>query len=257
VDDIRIGLICRALRRRLGWRQRDLAERAGVHQTTISRLERGQFATLSIETVRRIFVALGARYNGMVTWRGGEIDRLLDAEHAALAETIAETYRGRGWQVVPEVSFSRYGERGSIDLLSLLPAQRAVVINEIKSDVHSVEETHRRHDVKVRLPPAIVMERFGWKPLVVARVLVVPESMSVRRTIERHQAVFDAAYPSRARELLAWLRNPARPISGIWFLSRKPRGVVRSVRSGRSRVRRRPSLMEGGRRRADDNQNPI
>ena len=41
VDDQRIGRVVRALRRRLGWRQADLAEKAGCSQATVSETERG------------------------------------------------------------------------------------------------------------------------------------------------------------------------------------------------------------------------
>ena len=236
MDDLRLGAICRALRRRLGWRQSDLAERAGVHQTTISRLERGELSTLSVTTVRRIFATLGARFEGAVWWRGGELDRLLDAAHAELVETAATVYQKRGWDVFPEVTFQRYGDRGSIDLLATLPAQRAVVVNEMKSDIYSEEDTHRRHDVKVRLVAGIVEERFRWRPVAVARVLVVPESMTTRRKITRHGVIFDAAYPSRARDLFRWLEEPIGPFAGIWFLSRKRPGAVREAPPGRMRV---------------------
>jgi transcriptional regulator with XRE-family HTH domain len=41
MDDLRIGSYCRVFRRRLGWRQADLRARVGVHQTTISWIDRG------------------------------------------------------------------------------------------------------------------------------------------------------------------------------------------------------------------------
>ena len=251
MDDLRLGAVCRALRRRLGWRQVDLAERAGVHQTTISRLERGDLASLAVETIGGVFAALGARFEGNVWWRGGELDRLMDEAHSEIVETAAEVYRRRGWQVLPEVTFQRYGDRGSIDLLAALPARGAVVINEMKSDIYSEEETHRRHDVKVRLAASIVEERLGWRPIAVARVLVVPESMTIRRKIERHRAVFDAAYPGRARDLFRWLDEPAGAISAIWFLSRKRPGVTRRVRPGRTRVSRRGPRTNVARAAAD------
>ena len=49
MDDLRLGLVCRALRRRLGWRQVDLAERAGVSQDMVSRIERGLLSGIPLE----------------------------------------------------------------------------------------------------------------------------------------------------------------------------------------------------------------
>jgi transcriptional regulator with XRE-family HTH domain len=44
VDDRKVGLIIRALRRRRGWRQVDLSSRAGVPQSVVSEIERGHIA---------------------------------------------------------------------------------------------------------------------------------------------------------------------------------------------------------------------
>jgi transcriptional regulator with XRE-family HTH domain len=60
MDDQRIGRIVRALRRRLGWRQIDLAIRAACSQATISLVERGHLAGVSLPVLRRILTALDA-----------------------------------------------------------------------------------------------------------------------------------------------------------------------------------------------------
>jgi transcriptional regulator with XRE-family HTH domain len=247
VDDIRIGLVCRALRRRAGWRQADLAKRAGVSQDQISRIERGLLGGIPYHTVRNVFAALGARFDGVVAWRGGEIDRLLDERHASLVGQAAAVYRANGWEAIPEVTFQRYGDRGSIDLLGLHPPTRSASINEMKSDILSVEETHRRHDVKVRLAASIVEERFGWRPKAIGRILVVPEETRIRRAVGRHAAVFGAVYPASSREVRSWIRQPSGSLAGIWFLSptrpardRRAPGGPKRVRVPRTRTGRSP-----------------
>jgi transcriptional regulator with XRE-family HTH domain len=164
VDDVRIGQICRVLRHRAGWRQTDLAARAGVSQDLISRIETGRLAGVTYRVLQSVFRPFGARFTGSVQWRGPEFDRLLDAWHASVVEQSAACYRESLWQTLPEVTFQNYGERGSIDLLSLRADRRIAAINEIKTDIPSVGETHRRHDVKVRLASKIVEERVGWRP---------------------------------------------------------------------------------------------
>jgi len=237
MDDLRIGRICRALRRRRGWRQVDLAARVGCHQTTISRLERGHLASLSVGLVRRIFAALEARFDGVIGWRGGQLDRLLDERHADIVEVAAQIVRADAWLTLAEVTFAEYAERGSIDLLAVREDVRTVAVMEIKSEIGSIEETHRRHDVKVRLARAIVRERFGWEPRTVGRILVVPEDRTIRRVVERHSATFAASYPARNREVRRWLREPVGPIAGLWFVTVKhPRAGSRTG-GGTDRVR--------------------
>ncbi|MGH2385783.1 MAG: helix-turn-helix domain-containing protein [Candidatus Limnocylindria bacterium] len=82
--DVELGRIVRALRMRLGWRQVDLAARAGVHRSVISRVELGKLSGLTFETVRRVLDALNARMDIRLDWHGPELSRLLDADHASL-----------------------------------------------------------------------------------------------------------------------------------------------------------------------------
>ena len=79
----------------------------------------------------------------VVRWRGGELDQLLDAAHARLGEDLVGLLTADGWTVVPDVSFSIYGERGSIDLLAWHQETRTLMVIELKSEIASVEETFR------------------------------------------------------------------------------------------------------------------
>jgi ornithine carbamoyltransferase len=60
---------------------------------------------------------------------------------------------------------------------------------EVKTEIASVEELLRRHDAKVRLAPRIAEARFGARPMVTARLLVVADSSTNRRRLERMAAV--------------------------------------------------------------------
>jgi len=48
-------------------------------------------------------------------------------------ERVLAELRGHGWLVAAEASFNRYGERGSIDVLAFHPADRVVLVVEVKS----------------------------------------------------------------------------------------------------------------------------
>jgi hypothetical protein len=189
---------------------------------------------MPIASVRRILAGLDAELVVIATWRGGDLERLIDAQHARLVEMATNWLGGHAWQVVPEVSYSIFGERGSIDLVGWHLATSTLLVVEVKSEITSVEETLRRHDVKVRLGPRIVDERFQWRPAVVARLLVVPDHRTIRRQVESRSAIFGRAYPERTVAVRRWLRRPIGPIGGLVFLS-----DTNSVRSGRVRAIRK------------------
>jgi transcriptional regulator with XRE-family HTH domain len=177
MDDVRVGRILRALRRRRGWTQKELGRRAKVSQQAISLIERGHGGRLAVETVRRVFATLDARWEPTVSWRGGDLDRLLDEEHARLVGEIARRLERAGWEVAVEVTYSEFGERGSIDVLAARPDALAVVVVEVKSELTVIEATLRKLDEKVRIVHgSLGRERFGFRPRFIGRLLVLPST---------------------------------------------------------------------------------
>ena len=226
---VAIGRVVRALRHRKRWRQADLARRAGIGQAAVSRVERGDLAAVSVRTLGRLCAQLGGELVITVRWQGGDLDRLLDRAHAALVERVARLLAGLGWEVFVEVSFSKWGERGSIDVLGWHPMTRSALVVEVKSEVTGVEETLRRHDVKVRLVPAVLHERIGERPALVARLLVLPESSTSRDRIAAHAETFARVYPLRGRPVRAWLRRPSGPMAGILLVREAPGQRARRI----------------------------
>lgn len=238
MDDRRIGAALRALRRRRGLRQIDVAEAAGVGQTTVSRAERGHVDTLSNAALRRIAAALDAELVLELRWRGGALDRLLDERHALLGAIVVDTLRTAGWQVIPEVTYSRYGERGSIDLLAAHHGTHSIAVCELKSEITSYEEMQRRFDSKRRLTQVISMERFGWRPTAVGALLVVLDTTANRTRLERISSLVAASYPERSLDIRRWLRTPAGPLAGLWFVRLSHHRAGKCRRPGPDRIRR-------------------
>lgn len=238
MDDQRVGRIVRALRRRLGWRQVDLARAAGYSQTMVSLTERGRLEQVPLRAVRRMIAALDATLVVEVRWRAGALDRLLDDDHAKLLARVAEVLRAAGWLVEIEVTYSVYGERGSYDILAFHPVTGALLVVEIKTDLASAEATLRKLDEKARLATKVAHERFGWPAADVSRLLVMPELSTLRRRVAHHDALFERVLPARGTDVRRWLQSPNGGIGGLWFLS--PSGGATAIRGrgGRERVRR-------------------
>ncbi|HEX5148016.1 MAG TPA: helix-turn-helix transcriptional regulator [Candidatus Limnocylindrales bacterium] len=216
MDDQRFGSVLRKVRQRRNWRQEDLAKKAGVSAATISRAERGHVGSLALDTVRQIGAALDVRVELVGRWRAGDLDRLLNARHAALHEAVARTFVRRfpGWILSPEVSFSIFGERGVIDLAAWNPHHRALLLIELKTDIADVNELIGTFDRKVRLGRTIAAKR-GWDPLTVSGWVIVAPGRINRERIAAHGVMLRAAYPEDGRAINAWLPRPNGRIAAL------------------------------------------
>jgi transcriptional regulator with XRE-family HTH domain len=229
----------RQLRLDRGWRQCDLGNRAGVSRELVSRVERGEISALPLRSVERIADALGATVDLRVQWRGAQLDRLLDAEHAALQDALARALAATGWSVRVEFSFNHYGDRGRVDVLAFHGALRYLLVMEVKSVLGDLQETIGKLNVKVRLGGHLAREA-GWEhPLAVAPALMIGDSRAARRVVARHEAMF-AAYSLRGRAAVAWIRHPTRNVpNGLLWFAKRPDSHQETV-NDRLRVRKRP-----------------
>jgi transcriptional regulator with XRE-family HTH domain len=192
------------------WRQEDLAKRAGVPRGSVSRIETGDADVVTLGALRRITAALDARLLLDVQWRGAELDRLLDARHAALQEWFAAYLRRIGWEVRVEVSFNVYGDRGRYDLLAFHRTSNALLAVEVKTSVGDIQELLGKLDVKVRVAPRVARD-LGWQPSRVVPALVLADSSTVRRHVQAHAALF-ARFAMGHRTAASWLRQPEATI---------------------------------------------
>jgi hypothetical protein len=187
--------------------------------------------------LRRVFAPLEARIDLHPSWRGAELERLLDLDHAAIEEALARRLERDGWQVLVEVTYSIGGERGSIDVLALHAERRAALVAEVKSDIPAAEAVGRKVDEKRRLAPLIVRERVGWTPAAVGAVLVLPESPRLRRLLAGPAASLERGFPIGSRTVAAWLRSPDRALAASWFLTLSTPRAVRRVRVAKPSTR--------------------
>ena len=247
VTGVELGRIARAIRRRLGLRQADVAGRARVHRSVVSKIERGRADELTFRTLRTVFDALGAKLDVKPLWRGPQLDRLLDEAHARLAAAWKARLEAWGWLVRAEVSFSRYGERGRIDLFCWYPPLHLMVVIEIKTDLVEAHDLLGLLDVKKRLAPLIGAD-LGWTAAVaVIPMVLFKDSTTVRRRVERLAPLF-GEFELRGRQAVSWLRSPslASTPRGMLIYSDLPYvtgGRVKQVGPERVRVSRAPTSL--------------
>jgi hypothetical protein len=203
----------------------------------ISKIERGEIAVVPLGVLRSVAGALGASVDLKLRWHGEGLDRLLDEAHARLVDETVVLLREAGWDAAVEVSFSIWGERGSIDVLAWHAATGSLLAIEVKSVVPDSQATLHGLDRKARLAPQLAEER-GWEWRNVGRLLVVAESRTSRRRVAALAATYDTALPDRNVEVRRWIRKPTGPLAGLLFLTNASPGSTKRASTGRERVRR-------------------
>src|SRR2546423_1233633 len=227
IDWMRLGLSFRALRIRRGWRQIDVASHAGVSQSLVSAIERGEAGSLLLATLVRVSNVLEARLDVRVRWRGEQLDRLIDSAHAILVERTVEMLSAAGWDVAVETSFAIGAERGSIDVLAYHPSSHALLVVEVKSVVPDNQAMLHALDRKVRLAGAIAASR-GWSSVGrISRLLIVADGSTRRRRISALAATYRTVLPDRGAAVRGWLRTPTGSLAGLLFLPYSSRGGAR------------------------------
>jgi transcriptional regulator with XRE-family HTH domain len=242
VSDLRVGSAIRAVRRRRRWTQERLADAAQVSSSTVSRIEHGRLDGTELGRLRRVAGALDIRLDVVARWQGADLDRLINARHSAMHEAVAQSFAARhGWSILPEVSFSIYGERGVVDILAWHPETRSLIVIELKTAISDVNELLGTVDRKRRLAVRIVAER-GWVPAHGLR-LGHRRRRSDQPPPRQRASDDDPERAPRRRTLGGGLARPAarRPAGAVVPANWSPNDVA-----GRLQRRSRRSLSVGG-----------
>lgn len=223
MNDTELGRFFRAVRIHLHLRQEDIVRLAGISQSSVSRIERGHLATLPHVAVRAVARVLEIRLDTVPSWRGGDLERVMNARHSALHESLADRLAGEpGWVSAAEVSYSIWGERGVIDRLGFHAERQMLAAFEIKADLADPAGLVAQVDRYRRLAPEIARGR-GWEASRVSSWVAVADTDTNRRRLAAHRELLRGAFPADGRGLGQWLRDPAERVDGLTFLA-YPRG---------------------------------
>ncbi len=191
---------------------------AWVSQSQVSLVERGFASQMRLGTIRAIGDALEIATPVTPRWRGADLFRLLDADHALLVEAVGARLVAAGWEITLEYTFNHYGERGSVDVLAWNPRHEALLLVEVKSRLVDLQDLFASMARKRRIVPKLVAEERGRQARLLGVLLVVAESTSNRTTISRHRASFASALPARGVAVRRWVLGPEGDLAGIQFL---------------------------------------
>ena len=104
--DETIGRGLRALRHRRAMRQRDASALAQIARSVLAGLEAGDLGPHSVDALRRAAEAVGASIRIDLIVPGGDVRRLLDADHAGIQGVWKQMLERSGWLVDAELTFN-------------------------------------------------------------------------------------------------------------------------------------------------------
>ena len=222
-----VGRLVRGARVTIGWTQQELGDRAAVPQSLVSRLERGLHSGADFDDLQRIAKVMGGRFTiGLTAPFLVDRSRQRDRVHAVCIAYVIRHLRRAGWRAESEVEIGGSAGPGWIDVLAWHPASGALLVIEVKTEVHDfgrIQRTlgwyeHRAWEAARRL---------GWLPQRSRGALILLDTASVATVLRANRELAAAAFPVRAAELAAFVGAPSsstslgRAIAAIDPLSRR------------------------------------
>jgi transcriptional regulator with XRE-family HTH domain len=239
MDDVKLGSIVRAVRIRAHRTQAAVAAATSVPRGDVSRLERGKLDDLRVGTVRRILGGLEMGVEIKPSWRGPELERLVNKAHAALQEAVLAWFGAMtGWVALPEVTYSIYGERGAIDILAWHAPTRSLLIIELKTVLVEAADLARTMDKRVRLARRIVQAQ-GWRPRTVSSWVILTDTRTNRRRVGAHRETLAQMRRLDGHGMRRWVGRPDGQVAALSFWD-VPAAIVER-RVGTPRAKREPS----------------
>jgi transcriptional regulator with XRE-family HTH domain len=195
-----LGAEARTSRVRRRLTQRQLAERAGVSQTTISRLERGQGGGLTLDTWQRVFVALGRRL--LVDAARDPVEEPRDAGHLAIQELVLKLGRKAGYSGVFELSSKPLDPARSTDVGLRDDRRRWLLLIECWNTIGDIGAATRSTTRKIAEAEAFAVAAGGEQPHRIASCWVVRATQRNTLLLSRYPEVFAARFPGSS---VAWV----------------------------------------------------
>jgi hypothetical protein len=164
-----------------------------------------------------------------------------DVVHARCVAYVVRRLERDGWLVAAEVEIGTRRFRGWIDVLAYRPADRALLVIEVKTVIDDVGRLLRTLGWYTR-SSRVAAEALGWRPRQIVRVVAVLATEESDARIGANQALLRLELAGGAEQLLAWIRDSSasRPDGAIAMIDPSNRGR-RWLRRTKADGRRSPS----------------
>lgn len=217
---LREGGKVRRARKRRGWTQAELGRRVGLSQSAISRLERGEGGSLSVETWHRVALVLDLPFS--IDLGRDPIEEPTDAGHLAMQELVMRLGRTAGFRRTFELPSKPSDPARSTDVGLVNDTQRRLILIECVNTFGNVGASVRSSDRKRAESEAHAIALGHGRPYDVHVCWVVKATRRNRDLVARYPELFESRFPGSSR---AWVRAleggsaatpPPREIGLIW-----------------------------------------
>jgi transcriptional regulator with XRE-family HTH domain len=205
----REGEKVRAARRRRRWTQAELGRRTRLHQTTISKVERGAGATLSVAAWQRVADVLDLPLDLKLGRDGLEETR--DAGHLPMQELVLRLGRGAGYARRFELTTRPADPTAWADVGLIAHAQRRLVLIECCNVIGDIGASTRSSDRKQAEAQALAVALGGEDPYAVHVCWVIRDTRRNRALLARYPELFATRFPGSSRGWVEALTAGTRP----------------------------------------------
>lgn len=213
----REGEKVRAARQRRSWTQKELGQRTDLSQPTISRIERGDGATLSLAAWQRVAMALDLPLE-IKLGRDAREDTA-DAGHLAIQELILRLGRAAGYGRTFELPTKPSDPKHSTDVGLVDHAHRRLLLVECVNSLGDIGAAMRSSDRKAKDAEGLAIALGHGEPYTVHICWVIRNTRRNRELLLRYPEIFASRFTGSSR---AWTRavvageKPPQALGLVW-----------------------------------------
>lgn len=211
------GQKIKAARRRRRWIQKELGRRAELGQQTISQMERGDGATLSLAAWKRVAIVLSLPLELRI---GRDmLEPPADAGHLALQELVLRLGRAAGYGRTFELPTRSTDPMRSTDVGLVDHRRRLLVRVECVNSFGDIGNSVRSSDRKEREAEGLAISLGHGEPYSVHACWVIRSTRRNREILARYPEIFASRFTAQSR---AWVQaltvgnNPPGEPGLVW-----------------------------------------
>lgn len=228
----RLGAELRASRKRRRWTQARLGEAIGVVQSTISDMELGHGASLSLDVWQRAFLAVDRQL--LLDTSRDPASEPADAGHLLIQELVLRLGRPAGFLGTFELTTRPGDPARSADVGLRHDRRRVLVLVECWNTIGDIGAAARSTARKLSEAEGLAVAIGGERPYAVRGCWVIRDTRANRALLARYPEVFAARFPGSSTGWVRALVDGAGPPveAGLVWCDRQGRRLFAWRRRG-------------------------